>query len=222
MKTPGVTVRPLVLVNGHAHFNEVFFEDVRVPKENLVGPLNEGWKVTITTLMFERGIAGGGSQGDQIRRLAQLARNVEFNGQPAWQQSWVRDRLSQLHIEHESLKYTRLRSLTKQLRGLPPGPEGSMLKLCSSELGVRIAEFASELLGHNAIVDGPSEAVPDAPRWVNRVLRRPPVYDFGRHERDSAQYHGRTGAGPAQGLGPAHLPRACHSPRRTAISSVLW
>ena len=170
MKTPGVTVRPLVLVNGHAHFNEVFFEDVRVPKENLVGPLNEGWKVTITTLMFERGIAGGGSQGDQIKRLAQLARNVEFNGQPAWQQSWVRDRLAQLHIEHESLKYTRLRSLTKQLRGLPPGPEGSMLKLCSSELGVRIAEFASELLGHNAIVDGPSEAVPDAPRWVNRVL----------------------------------------------------
>ena len=76
MKSPGVTVRPLVLVNGHAHFNEIFFEDVRVPKENLVGPLNEGWKVTITTLMFERGIAGGGSQGDQITRLAQLARNA--------------------------------------------------------------------------------------------------------------------------------------------------
>jgi len=49
MKTPGVTVRPLVLLNGHRHFNEVFFEDVVVPKENLVGPLNEGWKVTTTT-----------------------------------------------------------------------------------------------------------------------------------------------------------------------------
>ena len=170
MKTPGVTVRPLVLVNGHAHFNEIFFEDVRVPKENLVGPLNEGWKVTITTLMFERGIAGGGSQGDQIKRLAELARNVEVNGGPAWDQSWVRQKLAQLQIENESLKYTRLRGLTRQLKGQPPGPEGSMLKLCSSELGVRIAEFASELLGHNAIVDVPSEAVPDAPRWVNRVL----------------------------------------------------
>ena len=78
--------------------------------------------------------------------------------------------MAQLKIENESLKYTRLRGLTKQLKGQPPGPEGSMLKLCSSELGVRIAEFASELLGHNAIVDVPSEAVPDAPRWVNRVL----------------------------------------------------
>ena len=59
MKTPGIEVRPLVLLNGHRHFNEVFFEDVVVPKENLVGPLNEGWKVTTTTLMFERGGAGG-------------------------------------------------------------------------------------------------------------------------------------------------------------------
>ena len=170
MKTPGVAVRPLVLVNGHAHFNEIFFEDVRVPKANLVGPLNEGWKVTITTLMFERGIAGGGSQGDQIKRLAELARQVEINGELAWNQSWVRQRIAQLAIENESLKYTRLRGLTKQLKGQPPGPEGSMLKLCGSELGVRIASFASELLGHSAIVDLPSEAVPDAPRWVNRVL----------------------------------------------------
>ena len=54
MKTPGITVRPLVLLNGHRHFNEVFFEDVAVPKENLVGPLNQGWKVAITTLMFSR------------------------------------------------------------------------------------------------------------------------------------------------------------------------
>ncbi len=57
-KTEGVTVRPLVLMNGHAHFNEVFFEDARVPKQNLVGPLNEGWKVAMTTLMFERGVRG--------------------------------------------------------------------------------------------------------------------------------------------------------------------
>ena len=75
MKTPGVKVRPLVLLNGHRHFNEVFFEDVVVPKENLVGPLNEGWKVTTTTLMFERGGAGGRDHAAQIARLSNWPSN---------------------------------------------------------------------------------------------------------------------------------------------------
>lgn len=170
MKTPGITVRPLVLMNGHAHFNEVFFEDVRVPKTNLVGPQNQGWKVAVTTLMFERSIAGGSGYHEQVQRLATLARQVEINGQPAWEQTWVRQKLAHLLIECESLSLTRLRTLTRQLKGLPPGPEGSMLKLCGSELGVRIAQFASEMLGANAVVNHPTEAVPDAPRWVNRVL----------------------------------------------------
>ena len=170
MKTPGITVRPLVLANGHAHFNEVFFEDVRVPKANLVGPQNEGWKVAVTTLMFERTIAGGGNYKEQVQRLAALARQMPIDGRPAWEQPWVRQKLAQLLIECESLKYTRLRGLTRQLRGQPPGPEGSMLKLYGSELGVRIAQFASELLGANAIINEPTEVVPDAPRWFNRVL----------------------------------------------------
>ncbi len=170
MKTPGITVRPLVLMNGHAHFNEVFFEDVRVPKTNLVGPQNQGWKVAVTTLMFERTIAGGGNYAEQVERLAALARQMPIDGRPAWEQEWVRQKIAQLMIECESLKYTRLRSLTRQLKGQPPGPEGSMLKLGGSELGVRIAEFASELLGVNSIVNEPTELVSDAPRWFNRVL----------------------------------------------------
>jgi alkylation response protein AidB-like acyl-CoA dehydrogenase len=170
MKTPGITVRPLVLMNGHAHFNEVFFEDVRAPRANLVGPQNQGWKVAVTTLMFERTIAGGGNYAEQVGRLAALARQLPIDGQPAWEQAWVRQKLAQLMIECESLKYTRLRSLTRQLKGQPPGPEGSMLKLCGSELGVRIAQFASELLGINAVVNEPTGVVPDAPRWFNRVL----------------------------------------------------
>ena len=170
MKTPGVSVRPLVLLNGHSHFNEVFFEDVRIPKANLLGPKNEGWKVAITTLMFERSAAGGGGGGSQIRRLAELAKQVEIDGRPAWQHSWVRQRLAAFEIEKEALKYTRLRSLTRQLRGQPPGPEGSILKLAGSELGVRIAAFASELLGPYALLEAETQAVPDAPRWLNRVL----------------------------------------------------
>src|SRR5205807_734549 len=73
MRTPGITVRPLVLLNGHRHFNEVFFEDVAVPKDNLVGPLNQGWKVAITTLMFERSGAGGRDHAAQLARRGALA-----------------------------------------------------------------------------------------------------------------------------------------------------
>ena len=170
MKSPGIVVRPLVLMNGHSHFNEVFFDNVQVPKENLVGPLNEGWKVAMTTLSYERAFAGGGGHGSQVRRLAELAKIVPIDGKPAWEQSWVRQQLAQFIIECEAARYTRLRSLTRQLRGLPPGPEGSMLKLFGSELGVRIARFSTELLGSYGLVGEPTAAVPDSPRWLNRVL----------------------------------------------------
>ena len=169
MKTPGVTVRPLVLMNGHRHFNEVFFEDVRAPRANLLGPKNEGWKVAITTLMFERSFAGGGSYSAQVWRLAALAKQVQIDGRPAWEQGWVRQKLAQFAIECEALKYTAQRNLTRQLKGQPPGPEGSMLKLCGSELGVRIANFATELLGSYALLENPTEIVPDSPRWLNRA-----------------------------------------------------
>jgi len=170
MKSPGVEVRPLVLMNGHAHFNEVFFTDVQVPKENLVGPLNEGWNVAMTTLMYERSGGGGGGHKSQVRRLAELAQTVEIDGRPAWEQEWVRQRLAQFAMDCEAAKYTHLRTLTRRLKGLAPGPEGSMLKLFGSELGMAIARFASEMLGSHALLGDPSPIVPDAPRWLNRVL----------------------------------------------------
>jgi alkylation response protein AidB-like acyl-CoA dehydrogenase len=89
MKTAGVTVRPLVLMNRHSHFNEVFFDYVQVPKENLVGPLNEGWKVAMTTLSYERSFAGGGGHGSQVRRLAELAKIVAIDSAPANTRSWA-------------------------------------------------------------------------------------------------------------------------------------
>jgi alkylation response protein AidB-like acyl-CoA dehydrogenase len=170
MKSPGIEVRPLVLMTGHRHFNEVFFDSVQVPKQNLVGPQNEGWKVAMTTLGFERGMAGGSGHEAQVRRLAELAHTVRIDGRPAWDQEWVRQRLAGFMGECEALKYTRLRQLTRRLKGLPPGPEGSVLKLSGSELGVAIGKFASELLGHYALMSEPSGIVPDAPRWLNRVL----------------------------------------------------
>src|SRR5438093_2225465 len=168
--TPGITVRPLVLMTGHHHFNEVFFTGVVVPKTSLLGPVNQGWKVATTTLMYERHSAGGRSHTAQITRLMALARRVPIGGRPAWEHPRIRQRLVQLAIDCEALKYTRLRSLTRQLRGEPPGPEGSILKLSGSELGVRIADVAGELLGMHLPVNAPSDTVPDAPRGFQRVL----------------------------------------------------
>jgi alkylation response protein AidB-like acyl-CoA dehydrogenase len=170
LKSPGITVRPLVLATGHAHFNEVFFEDVKVPKQNLLGPLNQGWKVTTTTLMHERHSAGNRNNVAQLARLIELAKTLNQGGRPAWDDPVIRQKLAQLAIDCEAFKYTRLRGLTRQLRGEPPGPEGSILKLTGSELGVRIAEVAGEMLGVHALVNAPSAAVPDAPRWFNRIV----------------------------------------------------
>ncbi|MDO8478827.1 MAG: acyl-CoA dehydrogenase family protein [Candidatus Rokubacteria bacterium] len=170
MKTPGITVRPLVLMNGHRHFNEVFFVDVRVPKENLIGRQNEGWRPAMTTLMYERKSGGGRGYTEQLARLRALAGELYVAGRPAWEDPLVRQGFSQLWIDATCLRYTRLRNITRQLRGEPPGPEGSILKLFGSELGVRIADFAGELLGPRVLVNRPSTAVPDGPRWYNRVV----------------------------------------------------
>ena len=170
MKTPGITVRPLVLLNRHRHFNEVFFEDVVVPKENVVGTINDGWKVAITTLMFERGGAGGRDHAAQIARLVELAKQFPNRQEPSWDQTHVRQMLAQLMIETQALKVTRLRGLTRRLRGEPPGPEGSILKLFGSELAQRIADASSTLLGPYATIEGETEAVPDAARWAQRVM----------------------------------------------------
>ena len=170
LKTPGITVRPLVLATGHAHFNEVFLEDVKIPKENLLGPINEGWKVSTTTLMHERHSAGGRNNDAQVARLMELAKTLPADGQTAWDDPRTRQKLAQLAIDCAAFKYTRLRNLTRQLRGEPPGPEGSILKLTGSELGLRIAEAAGDLLGVHALVNEPSALVPDAPRWFNRIV----------------------------------------------------
>ncbi|MBI2203798.1 MAG: acyl-CoA dehydrogenase family protein [Candidatus Rokubacteria bacterium] len=170
MRTPGITVRPLVLMNGHRHFNEVFFDNVEVPKENLVGPMNQGWKVAITTLMYERSMGGGRGQDLQVSRLIAIAKSLKTERGTAWDDANVRQQLSQLAIECEALRLTRLRGLTRRLRGEAPGPEGSILKLYGSELGIRIADAAGALLGVRCLIDTPQAEVPDAPRWFNRVV----------------------------------------------------
>src|SRR5438876_1619242 len=123
MKAPGVSVRPLVLATGHHHFNEVFFTDVMVPKSQLLGPLNAGWKVSTTTLMYERHSSGARNPVGQVRDLITVARRLPVDGRTAWDDPRIRQRLSQLLIDCEAMKYTRFRALTRQIRGEAPRSE---------------------------------------------------------------------------------------------------
>src|SRR5258707_4373962 len=163
MKTPGITVRPFVLLNGPRHFNEVFFVDGEVPKANLIGRQNEGWKPAMTTLMYERKGGGGRGHEEQLARLRVLATRVQLDGRPAWEHPVIRQCFAQLVIEAQCQRYTRMRNLSLQLRGEPTGPDSSILKIFGSELGVRIADFAGELLGPHAPVNRPSEQDPGGP-----------------------------------------------------------
>ena len=178
MKTPGVTVRPLVQMTGARGFNQVFFEDVRVPRHNLVGQKNQGWQVALTTLMFERSTGHDRGIVKQILELAELARRILRDGRTAWECSSVRQRVAQFALDAEAIKYTAYRQLTRQLKGLPPGPEGSMLKLCSTELALRIAAFALELLGPYSQFEFDAPFAMDAGRWSQRMLaaRGPTIY----------------------------------------------
>jgi len=127
LKSPGITVRPLVQLTGDADFNEVFFEDVKVPKENLIGPRDDGWNVAITTLMFERAGMGGGLELEHVlNQLLTLARETTRGGVSAARDPWVRQNIAQFLIEFSAVKYTDLRALSKQLKGEMPGWEGSI------------------------------------------------------------------------------------------------
>jgi alkylation response protein AidB-like acyl-CoA dehydrogenase len=178
MKTPGITVRPLLQMTGARGFNQVYFEDVRVPRADLVGERNQGWQVAITTLMFERAMGHDRGLLKQVEELADLARRIPRDGGFAWNDCSVRQRVAELKTEADALRYTGYRQLTRQLKGLPPGAESSMLKLCGTELALRIALFAMELLGPYSQFETAAPFALDAGRWSLRMLaaRGPTIY----------------------------------------------
>jgi len=165
-------------MTGARTFNQVFFEDVRVPRLNLVGEKNQGWQVALTTLMFERSIGHDRGISNQISELVTMARRLPRDGRTAWDLSGVRQKIAQFVLEAGAIKYTGYRQLTRQLKGLPPGPEGSMLKLCSTELALRIAAFALELLGPYGQFEHGATFALDAGKWSQRMLaaRGPTIY----------------------------------------------
>ncbi|MGE0824731.1 MAG: acyl-CoA dehydrogenase [Candidatus Binatia bacterium] len=171
MKTPGITVRPLVQITGDAEFNEVFFEDVRVPKANLVGEKNQGWQVAVTTLMFERANFNTVYQLEAVlRQLQSLAQRLQIDNHTAAKDPAIRQKVAQFYIEAQAIKLNGFRQLTKQLRGDPPGPEGSIGKLAGSELNLRVAHFATEMLGPYSQMALGEHSAFDNGYWSRRAL----------------------------------------------------
>ena len=184
MHSPGVTVRPLVQMTGDRGFNEMFFEDVRVPKRNLVGGKNNGWLVALTSLMYERRARDMtaivlelatlarlvNKQGASTDAGAPLAGSKTKPGNSAWEDSRVRQRIAEFACEAWAIRYVGLRQLSRQLKGLPPGPESSIQKLAFSELNLRIQKFAMELLGAYGQMTHQAPLAIDDGKWSYRML----------------------------------------------------
>jgi len=148
MESPGIEIRPIKQINGASDFNEVFFSDVRVPDENRVGAVNDGWRCALTTLMNERATIGsGGGMGVGIGELIKLARETQWNGRPALEDPSVRQRIAEFYIGLKGLEYTSYRTLTALSRGQTPGPENSIGKMVGAPLRQKLASFAIELQG---------------------------------------------------------------------------
>ena len=156
--TPGITVRPLIDMGGRHYFNEVFFEDVRVPVANLVGELNRGWYVAMTLLDFERSNIGGavGARRTLQRLLdvihADSGLSARVNASP------VRHEIAERFIEAEVMYQFSLRIISMQNRGQLPNDEASAAKLYNSELSQRLAQTAMQALGLRAQLDDQSDA----------------------------------------------------------------
>ena len=166
MTTPGIEVRPLRQINGAAHFNEVFLTGVRIPAANVVGAVGEGWRVARTTLANERGLIGGGSGGGGaggVHEVIELARRFGRNGDPL-----LRQELAAMHVRTEILRYLGLRARTAASRGLPPGPESSVLKLAYSLHAGLSGNLVLSVLGASGTLSG--QDAPDQGFWQHQFL----------------------------------------------------
>ncbi len=169
MKSPGVEVRGLKQLTGETEFCEIFFRDVRVPKENVIGKVNEGWRVAMGTLMHERGTFGAGLQVSYQRnfnRLVEIAHEMKRDTDPI-----VRQKLAQAYTEIEVMRCNQMRAFSKINETGVPGPEGSIQKIFWSELNQRFQQWAMEIMGpFGQLAHGSPDAF-DEGQWAYGYLR---------------------------------------------------
>ena len=176
LKSPGITIKPITLIDGTAEVNEVFFDDVRVPAENLVGELNKGWTYAKYLLVHERNtLASVARQRAALERLKSSARDAG---------DVFRRKLAEAEIDLIALEMTELRTLAAEAHGRPAGPESSILKIRGTEMQQRLSALAMEAAGWDALADargfganekpGPDGALGAAERYFN--LRKASIY----------------------------------------------
>jgi alkylation response protein AidB-like acyl-CoA dehydrogenase len=152
MKTPGVTVRPIIMLDGEHEINEVWFENVVVPVENRVGEENKGWTYAKYLLGHERtGNAGVGYCKRWLKQLKQMATTQQSNGRPLLEDARFRDRVAQVEIDLMALEITNLRVIAAESEKKGPGPEASMLKVKGTEIQQALTELMMQALGHHAL-----------------------------------------------------------------------
>jgi 3-oxochol-4-en-24-oyl-CoA dehydrogenase len=172
MSTPGIEIRPIIEMTGGHTFNEVFLTDVRVPHENLVGDVNDGWRLAKVTLANERvSLSSGGAlwgMGPTADDLLDVVRGAGGVDDPL-----MRGRLAAIHIESEILRLIRLRTVTAAITGREPGPEASIRKILADEHGQRIMAAAKDLSGAGGMLTDAGPLGTDAFMWHYGYLFAP-------------------------------------------------
>jgi alkylation response protein AidB-like acyl-CoA dehydrogenase len=156
MKSPGITVRPIIMLDGEHEINEVFFENVKVPAQNLVGQENKGWTYAKFLLGHERtGIAAVGRSKRELKRLKEIAHRETANGRPLIEDQRFRDKIAQVELELTALEITNLRVISAEREKRAPGPEASILKIKGSEIQQSLSELMMQAVGHYALPYSP-------------------------------------------------------------------
>ncbi len=188
MKTPGISVRPIITIGGDHEVNEVFFEDVKVPIENLIGEENRGWTYAKFLLTHERSnIAAVHQSRRNLERLKKIAADESLyaEGETLIEDSDFLNTVAELEIDLMALEFTELRSLANEESGKGPGPESSILKIRGTEIQQRITHLAVDVagnyalpfqrrLGHNEFPAGPEHTVHAAAKYFN--YRKASIY----------------------------------------------
>ena len=183
MKSPGVTVRPIITLGGEHEVNEVWLEEVRVPVDQRIYEENKGWTCAKFLLAHERtGIAGVARSKRGVERIKTIARSEMDGDKPLIANPFFKRKIAELEIDLTALEYTELRTLASEASGRGPGPESSLLKIKGPEIQQRITELALEAVGHygapyfRGFGEGDNEH-PIGPDYAHRAA---PTYFNGR------------------------------------------
>jgi alkylation response protein AidB-like acyl-CoA dehydrogenase len=171
MKSPGVEVRPIKQANGQSEFNEVYFTDVRIPDSQRLGAVNDGWKVSLTTLMNER-LTIGGSMSTGFSELFDFCSRIQTEDGLAIEDRAVRSKLADWAVKTSGLKYTGMRAISAVSKGENPGPENSIGKLVAGAMMQDIATYALDLQAQGGALNDPDLADFGA-RFQAMLLRSP-------------------------------------------------